>query len=518
MTDHLDSTHSQAKAQGPQDTQSGTTRRPHSFWLLPTLLILLIVAGTVLLLTPSATPQVLDAVPDRNVSAGEPITVSEALFTATSAVCLTGLTVRDTARDFTPFGQTVIAFLIQLGALCIITFGTILALRLSQSMDSHEPSTWLDQDHEPPRRQTFRLIGFIILTTIMIELIGAALMYPLWADPAGAAHTSMQRVGMSFFHAMSAFCNAGFDLTGHSLVNHRFALLTHAVVLPLIVVGGLGYPVLANLFNILRARLKQRLRDTSCGVESKLNTHTKMVLATTACLYLLGVVTIGAGQLTPHMHESMQLGVTAHADSPEPLTMTSFGGVLADASFMSITSRTAGFNAMPVDELQPAGRFSVMMLMLAGGSPGSAAGGVKTIFIALLVLSTIATIRKRTQAQSFGCVLAGPLIRGALALGICYLLLVVVSTLLLCLSEPFTFQSLLFEAVSASTNTGLSLGVTQDLTGFGRGVVLLTMFLGRVGPLMLLGRLIYTQSEAVSAGAGGADLRRPGAIWRSGTG
>jgi len=468
--------------------------------LLPMSFALLILIGTPLLMAPRATPHVFDPALNAYVSAGEPITFSEALFTATSAVCVTGLTVRDTARDFTPFGQAVIGSLIQLGGLGIIIFGSMLATLLGQSLSLKENLNLRDMLNDQPMHKLHSFVRFIVLTTIGIELIGAAVLYPLWDDSVGSALTTGQRVGMSLFHAVSAFCNAGFDITGHSLVGYRHAMLTHAVILPLIVVGGLGFPALENLFSAARFRLSRWLRyrpvrpgapvDLTAG---RLSLHTKIVLTTTACLYLWGVVTIGTGQLMPYFHEAMQQGVTAHADRPDPLTVTSFGGVLADASFMSVTSRTAGFNAMPMDQLQPAGRFGVMTLMMVGGSPGSTAGGFKTTVIALLALSVIATIRQRPRAEAFGRTIADSLVRKAATIGLCYLLLVTVSTMLLCLSEPFTFQSLMFEAVSASTTTGLSLGITGDLTGLGRAVIIASMFLGRVGPLALLGAMTFSR-------------------------
>ncbi len=469
--------------------------------LLPLSFALLILIGTPLLMAPRATPHVFDPILNVYVPAGEPITFGEALFTATSAVCVTGLIVRDTAHDFTPFGQAVIGSLIQLGGLGIIIFGSMLVTLLGQSLSLKENVSLRDMLNDQPMHKLRGFVRFIVLTTLGIELIGAAIMYPLWDDPVGGVLTTGERVGMSLFHAVSAFCNAGFDITGHSLVGYRHAMLTHAVIIPLIVVGGLGFPALENLFSVARARITVRLRyrpirpgipvDLTAG---RLSLHTKIVLAATASLYLWGVVTIGAGQLMPYLHESMQQGMTAHADRPDPLTVSTFGGLLADASFMSITSRTAGFNAMPMDELQPAGRFAVMTLMMVGGSPGSTAGGFKTTVIALLALSVVATIRQRPRAEAFGRTIADSLVRKAATIGLCYLLLVTTSTMLLCLSEPFTFQSLAFEAVSASTTTGLSLGITADLTGFGRAVIIATMFLGRVGPLALLGAMTFARA------------------------
>jgi len=469
--------------------------------LLPMSFLLLIAIGTPLLMTPRATPHVFDESLNAFVTVGEPLSFSEALFTATSAVCVTGLTVRDTAQAFTPFGQTIIGLLIQLGGLGIIIFGSMLASLLGQSLSMKENMSLKEMLSDMPMHRVRGFIRFIVLMTLGFELVGALAMYPMWQDPPTGALTGAQRMGMSLFHSVSAFCNAGFDITGHSLVYYRHAFLTHGVIVPLIVVGGLGFPALENLCSVARVRLARKFRyrpvrpgqpvDLTAG---RLSLHTKVVLTVTAALYLWGVVTIGAGQLMPYLHESMQQGVTANADRPGPLTLAAAGGLLADASFMSVTSRTAGFNALPMDELEPAGRFGVMTLMMVGGSPGSTAGGFKTTVIALLALSVVATVRQRSRVEAFGRTIADVLVRKAATLGLCYLLLVTASTMLLCLSEPFTFQAILFEAVSASTTTGLSLGITSDLTGSGRAVIIATMFLGRVGPLALLGAMTFSRS------------------------
>ena len=456
--------------------------------LLPVFFCILIVLGSLLLMTPYATPHVYDTALNRHVPTGEPITLGEALFTATSAVSLTGLNVRDTARDFTPFGQAVIALLIQLGALSIITLGSLFTFHIGQRLASNIQPNSNDPPDAPPAINTKRLIVLIILSTLAIELIGAALLYPVWQDPAGGALSVSQRAGMSLFHAVSAFSNAGFDLTGQSMLAYRHALLTHAVFLPLIVVGGLGYPVLHNLVHVLRAR--------RAGTKQRPSLHTRLVLSTTAGLYLFGVIVIGAGQLAPHLHDSMRLGVTAHAQDLDALTMADAGGVLADASFMSLASRTAGFNTIPMDELQPASRFGVMALMLVGGSPGSSAGGIKTTVLAILVLSSLATLRQRRTLPAIAQLISENLIRQALALLVGFVLLVVLAILLLSLVEPFSFQSLAFEAISAASNTGLSLGITDSLTRYGRGVILATMLLGRVGPLFLLGRMAFASDHA----------------------
>jgi trk system potassium uptake protein TrkH len=454
--------------------------------VLPLSFAILIGLGTPLLKLPVAVP------------VGQSLSWLDSWFTITSAVCVTGLTVRTTATQFTPFGQTVIAVFIQLGGLGIIIFGSMLAMVFGGGLSLRENLNLSQMLNDLPLRRLSSFVRFIVVTTLGIELAGAALMYPMWEDPVGGALTVGQRTGLSVFHAVSAFCNAGFDITGDSMVAYRYSALTHGVVALLIVVGGIGFPVLDNVARVVAGRLRQRLRrhagtaERSVDLASRrMSLHAKVVLTTTACLYLYGVVTIAAGQLMPYVYEALDQGVTANAQEAGELTLAKAGGIVADASFMSITSRTAGFNSMPMDQLQGAGRFAVVTLMMVGGSPGSTAGGFKTTVLALLVLSVVATIRQRRETEVFGRAVSDSLVRKAGTLVICYLSMMTFSTLLLTLSEPYPFEMLFFEVVSAAATVGLSLGITADLTSFGKVVIIATMFLGRVGPLALLGALVF---------------------------
>lgn len=469
--------------------------------LLPISFASLIAMGTLLLMTPRAAPHELDSTGQAFILTGQTLTFSEALFTATSAVCVTGLTVRNTAQDFSTFGQIVIASLIQLGGLGIIIFGSMIATLLGRSLSLKENLNLREMLNDQPLHRVRGFVRFIVVATLSIELIGAAVMFPFWHDPAGGILTFQNRLGMSLFHAVSAFCNAGFDITGNSLVDYRYHMVAHVPIVLLIVIGGLGFPALENLYQIARFRLSRMLRyhpvrpgrfvDITRG---RLSLHTRIVLTTTLVLYLLGVLMIATGQVMPHLLSPAHADALAAAEQPGRLTMKALGGAVVDAHFMAISSRTAGFNAMPMDELQHAGRFTVMTLMMVGGSPGSTAGGFKTTVIALLSLSVVATVRQRPYAEAFGRTLTDALIRKAATIGLCYVLLVILATLLLCLSEPLPFESLIFEAISASTTTGLSLGITDQLTGFGRAVIIAAMFLGRVGPLALLGAMTFARA------------------------
>jgi trk system potassium uptake protein TrkH len=481
-------------------TLARTLRHPGV--LLPLSFATLIAVGTPLLMLPVTVPL------------GQDISWSEALFTMTSAVCVTGLAVRDTATQFTPLGQTIVAVFIQLGGLGIIIFGSMFALLLGKSLSLRENMSLSRILNDQPLMRMAGLVRMIVIGSLLIELLGAALLYAQWdsPDPAATGDTA-RRIGFSLFHSISSFCNAGFDLTGNSFVAYRQAPAMHAVILPLIVIGGLGFPVLLNFYAIAAHQLgrvfaaPRRISIHVAALTSpRLTLHSKVVLMTTACVYLIGVVTLSAGQLMPYVYESFDQGVTAHAQRPDALGLEQIGGILTDASFMSISARTAGFTSLPMDEIEPAGRFTIMTLMCIGGSPGSTAGGIKTTVIALLVLSVIATIRQRRESQAFGRAIADPMVRKAATLGVCYLGLIVLATWLLRLSEPYPFEHLLFEVVSAATTTGLSLGITDGLTGFGKTIIMATMFLGRIGPLALLGALVFGPSSTPPYGYAHEDV------------
>jgi trk system potassium uptake protein TrkH len=306
------------------------------------------------------------------------------------------------------------------------------------------------------------------------------------------------------FHSVSAFCNAGFALQSDSLVQYRYSAFMHLVFVPLIVAGGLGFPVLENVAAVGRHRWR-RWRERRSGRAAvppmghvvnlsagRLSLHSKLVLTTTAALYLYGVAGMAASQLRPFVTRGAQAADQEVAAATEWRGSETIAGTLADASFMSVTARTAGFNTMPMDEVEPAGRFVLITLMLVGASPGGTGGGMKTTTLAIIVLTIGATLRQRERTEAFGREIGNLLVRRAATMAASLVVLATVSTLLLTLSETGPYINLAFEAVSAATTTGLSLGTTtSSLTGFGKVVIIVTMFLGRVGPLALLGALMF---------------------------
>lgn len=433
--------------------------------LLPMGFILLIAVGTVLLKLPLAT------IP------GPELSWTDSLFTITSAVCVTGLIVRDTATDFTPFGQAIIGIFILVGGLGIMIFGTVFAMLLGARTSLREEITLSRVLNDQPLQNVVKLTQFILLCTMVCIGIGAVAMMPFW----DGAMPITERLGYSLFHSVSAFCNAGFALQSDSLMQYRYSLLSHAVIVPLLVIGGIGFPVISNLYSRVRHK-------------SRLTLHSKTVLTTTAVLYLGGTLLLVAASLAGHAQNAAGLNVTANAPQ-QAVTFSELGGKLADASFLSWSTRTAGFNTVDMTNLSSGEYFVSILLMMAGGSPSGTAGGMRTTTVALIFLGLLATLKQKDEATAFGRRLDESLIRKAAALAACYIALVSMSTFLLCLSEPFPFMRILFEVVSAGTCTGLSAGITGELTTFGKLVIVVTMFLGRLGPMGLLVILFFQSTR-----------------------
>jgi len=447
-----------------------TRRRlqPGLIFVLSFALLILLGAGALML--PAATP--VDA----------PISALDALFTSTSAVCVTGLIVRDTATEFTRFGQVVILALIQLGGLGILFFGALLALAVGSSLGLRALQAVGHAGEEGISFDSLRrLLLFIAVATFLTEAVGAAILYFGWpgAWPAGPPlEDGADRLFHSVFFSVSGFCNAGFATTSDSLQGLRFHWTSLAVMCALITLGGLGFPALDDLrFTIWRRlrRLRHRFgppRDEDPPPPTRVNLHTRLVLATSLALYLAGLAGVALGRAT-------QGGV------PWPKA-------LADAHFLSVSARTAGFETVPINDLGELSQFVLMFLMFIGGSPGSTAGGIKTIVIAVLLASVWATIRGRLQAEIFKRAIPDEIVKRAAAMIILGLATVVGVASLLIAFEGHRFRTgaLLFEAISACGTVGLSTGLTPDLGVGGKLTVIAGMFVGRVGPLAVLVALV----------------------------
>lgn len=410
--------------------------------------LLLVLVGTMLLKLPVSTP------PEA------PITWTDALFTSTSATCVTGLVVRDTGAGFTLFGQTVILMLIQLGGLGIMTFGLFVFLlfrgKISLAHRSVIERTLAGQAAE----EVLPLLRLVFRFSLICEGVGALLLWPrFWIDLG-----PVRGAGHAIFHSVSAFCNAGFALWPDSLSRYRADPVVNVVVIVLIILGGLGFLVVHDLRSLARAQVRR----------AKLSVHTKLALSVSGILIAVGV--IGFWVLERNL---MLVG-------------RPWGEQLLISLFQGVTPRTAGFNTVDIAALSPSTNFLIILLMFVGGSPGSTAGGIKTTTLGVLALASWSRLRGRRNVNAFGRTLSSGTVRDTLSIALAGALVLVVGLFALLIIESperlvrenqSVFFGYLFETVSAIGTVGLSTGVTPRLTDAARLLVSLLMFMGRLGPL-----------------------------------
>ncbi len=416
--------------------------------LTPERLLLISFAGAILI------GSILLSLPA--ASKGERLSYIDALFTSTSAVCVTGLIVKDTGKDFTLFGQLVILGLLQLGGLGLMTFSSIIFILMGRGVSIISRSA-LQQSFTPTGLGNFSVfLKNILIYTFSVEALGAALLYPRFSTRFPAAYSFFASV----FHSISAFCNAGFSIFSDSLMSWREDIWVNAVVLTLIVVGGLGFFVFWDL--------KEKL----LGRREHLSLHTKMVLAATAFLILWGTFLL----FTIEFHRAF--------------SGFSLKGKILASLFQSITPRTAGFNTVDIASLSLPSLLLLIWLMFIGASPGSTGGGVKTTtgFLGFLAMRKILT--KKEQVQAFGRGIREEAIERALVLMVFFISFHFFSTFLLSLTENFSFIQLAFEEMSAMGTVGLSTGITPRLSTWGKLIIIVSMYVGRVGPLTILSSLV----------------------------
>jgi trk system potassium uptake protein TrkH len=426
----------------------------------------LILVGTLLLMLPRA--RALTDSPDEMDRA--PLLV--ALFTATSASCVTGLVVVPTGTYWSRMGQTIILALIQLGGLGIMTCGAFFAITAGSQMQVRESATLRDLLESEGIGHVRRLVLAILGFTIFSELIGAVLLSGLWAD-----RPLRQQIFYSVFHSVSAFCNAGFALTDDSFVGMATRWQVWGVVSTLIILGGLGFAVLHNVALVATSQFKRRLSRPPLfhlpQSRVRLTVTSKLVLTTTLLLLVVGA----SGYF-----------FLEGTDPDDPDARNPLSQRIADAWFQSVTFRTAGFNSVDHAKLEPATKLFAIVLMFIGASPGSTGGGVKTVCFAISVLAVASVLRGREQVETYGRSISTLHVNRALMIIALGMVMVMTTTLLLAIFENNAgrFLDHLFEATSAFATVGVSAGVTPELTVPSQLVIILTMFLGRVGPLTLL--------------------------------
>lgn len=375
----------------------------------------------------------------------------EAFFTATSATCVTGLVLHDTATYWSIMGQIVILILIQIGGMGVVTLAVLITVASGKKIGLMQRSTMQEAIQAHSVGGIVRLTNMILKLTVLIELSGAVLLSPVFCKEFGV----VKGIWYALFHSISAFCNAGFDLMGvkepcSSLMSFQDNGFVNIVIILLIIIGGIGFltweDIATNGFHIRRYRMQ-----------------TKVIFVTTFVLLLL-----------PSVYYYTEL------------TMYSGKERILGAVFQAVTPRTAGFNTIDLNLLSETGQGIMIMLMLIGGSPGSTAGGMKTTTVAVLLAHTIAVFRRREDVNFFGRRLFENVIRYASAIFILYLILFLTGGCMISRIEGLPLLTCLFECASAVGTVGLSLGITGEVGAVSRVILICLMFIGRVGGLTLI--------------------------------
>ena len=399
-----------------------------------------ILAGALLLMLPVASRE------------GNVTPFTETLFTATSAACVTGLAVRDTGSYWSVFGQSVILLLIQIGGLGVVTIAVSIAMLSGRKISLMQRSTMQDAISAPKVGGIVRLTRFILKGTFGIELLGALFLLPVFLRDYGG-----KGIWMALFHSVSAFCNAGFDLLGTkwhpfvSLTSYAVNPVINIVIMLLIIIGGIGFFTWEDIY-LHKFHFKHY------------HMQSKVILTTTLCLILLPAVFFffqDYGNLSG-IHR------------------------LLASLFQAVTPRTAGFNTTDLSMLTGASKAMMILLMLIGGSPSSTAGGMKTTTFALLLLNVLATFQSCDDVTAFGRRIDASVIKNATTIAMMYFILFFAGGMTISVYEGLPLSSCLFEAASAVGTVGLTLGITPKLHILSQIILIILMYLGRVGGLTLI--------------------------------
>ncbi len=381
------------------------------------------------------------------------VTFIDALFTSTSAVCVTGLIAIDTADHFTVFGQAVVAALIQIGGLGVTSVGMGLILAAGRQVGIRGRLLIKEALNVDSFKGMVRLVKAVLMMTLCFEAAGMVLSFLVFVQDYSPLHA----LWISIFHSIAAFNNSGFDILGglRNLIPYQSNILLNLTTCGLIICGGLGFLVMLDI--------------KRCRSFRKLTLHSKVVLTTTAALLIIGTLLLKATE-----------------------EMTWLG-----AFFHSVSARTAGFSTYPIGELTNAGLFTLIILMFIGASPGSTGGGIKTTTFFILMQEVRSVFSKR-RPGAFHRTLPAEALSKAAVIALLSLLVVCCGTFLLCILEPgCTFIQLLFEVVSAFGTVGLSTGITPNLSVASKAVIILTMYIGRLGAFTLLSMWINREEPSV---------------------
>ncbi len=421
-----------------------------------------IVIGTILLSLPFA------------VKDGNKISLVDSLFTATSATCVTGLIVKDTGSFFSPFGKIVILALFQIGGLGIMTFSTLFAIALGRKLTIRENVVIRGALNQQKVENLKDLIKYILAITLGVELIGAALLFLRWTRTEN--WTLTDTIINSIFHSISAFCNAGFSLFSTSFSRFFSDPYINIIMISLIFIGGIGFIVILDLPKLFAFRK---------GF-TKINIQTKMVLTVSIILIVIGTLAI------------------FFMERNNVLAGSTFKDRIFASLFQSFTSRTAGFNTVNIGNLLTPTLLVIVFLMFIGASPGSTGGGIKTCTFGILFATVSAMLHNKSRVSAFKATIPKEVVRKALVVFFLAITWIFLSAVALSFTEQARlgnsgnyFMKILFEVTSAFGTVGLSTGITPHLSVFGKVLIIVTMFVGRIGPLTAALAIALQQEKVI---------------------
>ncbi len=407
--------------------------------------LIMILAGSGLLSLPAAS------------SSGESMPYLDAVFMAASATCVTGLSVLNPGVDLTTFGQLVLIGLVQVGGLGFMTVATLIALVFRRRITFRERLILQETMSQHSTEGIIRLVRKVLLYAIVIETVGALLLFIRFSfemPPGQAAY-------FGAFHSISIFNNAGFDLFGAiegragSLIHYVDDPFVNLIAMPMILLGGIGFIVIADLLEYPRKR--------------KLSLHSKVVLSMTALLVVIGAIIVFIFEFS----------------NPATLKPLDASGKVFASFFQSVTSRSAGLATLDIGQLRQATQFFIVIMMFIGAAPGSAGGGIKVTTFAILIGAVWAMMRGKQDIVFFRYRIASDRVYKAITFSLLSFLLIVVAAMILSVTENFSFLGILFETTSAYATAGISMGLTSQLTPFGQFMIIMLMFVGRLGPITL---------------------------------
>ncbi|MFW6035809.1 MAG: TrkH family potassium uptake protein [Halothermotrichaceae bacterium] len=410
--------------------------------------IIVITIGTLLLMMPTATVE------------GKTTSIIDALFTSTSATAVTGLIVVNTAEQWTRFGHTVIMFLIQIGGFGFMTSTTIIFLLIGRKVLLRERLIIMEDLNFNKISGVIDLTKYVIILTFTIEITGAFLLYLYFQKIMSASRAAY----FSIFHSISAFNNAGFDLFGNSLENFVSSTYINIIISFLFILGGLGFIVIEEIYQKLEFR--------------KLSLHSKIVLSMTFLLIVVGSILL----------------FMIEYNNPATIGSYSLKNKIIASYFHGVTPRTAGFNTIPLGQFKDVSLFIIIILMFIGASPGSTGGGVKTTTFGTLLFVMFSMVRGKEDIEVFSRRIKRKDVYKTLTVVAISLIVVSIVILVLTSTENFAFIHIIFEVLSAFGTVGLSTGITGGLSNVGKIFIIITMFIGRVGPVtiaMAIGKKIH---------------------------